>query len=117
MKGEYAEDPKMKYILGTVSILVTTALVPLSLKLFSMMMEKRIKTVSLVPAMKRYKNWNAIRLLLLGIVVLVNVFIYYSTKENVGGLCALIGITASLFCFPGKKKIKEELDITNKIEE
>ena len=116
-EGMYATDVRMQYILETIGILLAVSLVPLSLKLFSMVLAKRIKKVSLPVAMTMYRNWNEIRLLLLALVVFVNIFVYYATLNNIGGLCALIGVTASVFCLPGEKKMKEELDITNKLEE
>lgn len=54
---------------------------------------------------------------MLAIVTFLNIYVYYTTLDNIGGLCALIGVTASIFCLPSEKKLKEELNITNTIEE
>ena len=42
-------------------------------------------------------------------VVLVNISVYYMTADNMCGYCALIGVIASLFCWPTKEGIATEL--------
>lgn len=115
-EGIYAGDVRMQYIWGTAGILTALLIVPLSLKLFSIVMNKKINNLPLQSAIKSYKMWSEIRLLMLAIVTFFNIFVYYSTLDNIGGLCALIGITASVFCLPSKKKLKEELSITDNLE-
>lgn len=115
-EGRYATDARMQYVVETVGVLLAMVLVPLSLKLFSMVM-KRVKDKPLLDAIKQYRVWSSVRLLLLVPVVVPNVLIYYSTLNNMGGFCALIGVTASLFCLPGVAKMKNELDISNNLEE
>lgn len=112
-EGIYAIDARMQYILGTVAILLAVIFLPLSLKIFGKIVATRIKDLSLNDAMKIYKRWSEIRLMLLAIVVIPNVVIYYVTLNNIGGLCALMGVTASFFCLPYQSKVKQELDITN----
>lgn len=116
-EGLYAGDVRKQYIWETAGILVAVLLVPLSLKLFSVIMTKKIAHAPLPVAMKLYRRWSEIRLLLLAFVTFFNIFVYYSTLNNIGGLCALIGVTASIFCLPGEKKLRAELNITNTIEE
>jgi hypothetical protein len=116
-EGIYAGDVRLQYIWETIAILTTVILVPLSLKLFNIVMTKKIVKSSLQVAMRLYKRWNEIRLLMLAIVTFLNIYVYYTTLDNIGGLCALIGVTASIFCLPSEKKLKEELNITNTIEE
>ena len=115
-EGIYAGDARLQYVWGTAGILVALTLVPLSLKLFNIVMNKKIKNSPLQAAIKLYRTWSEIRLLMLAIVTFFNIFVYYSTLDNIGGLCALIGITASVFCLPGEKKLKEELSITDNLE-
>lgn len=109
--GLYAIDPRMQYILETMGILVTIAFVPLSLKLYSIVYTRYIQSAPLLKALKLYELWSSIRLLLLTIVVLLNIVVYYLTLDNIGGLCALIGVTASLFCLPGENKMRKELNL------
>ena len=116
-EGIYAGDVRLQYIWETIAILTTVILVPLSLKLFNIIMTKKVVKSSLQVAMRLYKRWNEIRLLMLAIVTFLNIYVYYTTLDSIGGLCALIGVTAPIFCLPSEKKLKEELNITNTIEE
>lgn len=109
--GRFADDGGMQYILETVGILITIALIPASLKLFSIALKKQIDQVTFPVALERYQLWNAIRLGILETAVIFNLVVYYLTLGNIGGLCALIALTASLFCMPGKKRLREELNI------
>lgn len=111
--GVYADDPKIQYILETTGILVAIICVPLALKLFSIAHKKRIDRVNLVSAMHKYLLWSGIRLGILEVAVLTNVVVYYMTLSNVGSFCGLIALTTSLFCLPGEKRLREELNITN----
>ena len=116
-EGRYATDVRMQYILESIGIIVATCFVPLALKLFGWVMEKKIRKRALTSAIKLYRLMGEIRLMLLALVVFINIYVYYATLDNIGGLCALIGVTASLFCLPSAKKIESELDLTKNTEE
>ncbi|WP_321331378.1 hypothetical protein [uncultured Bacteroides sp.] len=109
--GLYATDVRMQYYLETLGILLTVGCVPLSLKLFSFVLKKGISEVSFATALRQYFWWSAVRLCLLEIAVLACIVIYYLTLDNIGGLCALIALTASVFCLPGEKRLREELNL------
>lgn len=114
LEGAYANDYTMRYALETTGIIATMVLVPVSLKLFSIKLVKRIQSAPLEEALKRYMRWSTVRLMLLALATYLNIMIFYMVLSNVGGLCALIGVTASLFCLPGEKRMREELNlITN----
>lgn len=109
--GLYAGDARMMYVWETVGILIAIVCVPLSLKLFNFIHKKTIDNVNLAEALSKYTFWSGIRLAILEVAVLLNVFVYYLTLSNVGGFCALIALTASLFCFPGEKRLRQELNL------
>lgn len=111
--GVYAGDAATEYALETFSILITIALVPLSLKLFSVKMEKKIQQVQLQKALVLYQKWSTIRLMILALVTYLNILIYYLTLNNIGGLCALIALTASVFCLPSERRVGEELQLND----
>jgi len=117
LEGAYADDFNMQYILQTIGILTTIALVPFSLKIFSVKLNKVIKEADLAKALKLYQYWGNVRLMILAFVTYLNIIIYYMTLNNIGGLCALIGITASVFCLPGEKKLREEMNLITNNEE
>jgi hypothetical protein len=112
-EGLYAHDPQMMYIWETAGILTTIVCVPLSLKLFSVVLRKKIDKSHLSEALSNYVFWSGVRLGILETSALLNVFVYYLTLNNVGAFCALIALTASAFCLPGEKRLCEELNITN----
>lgn len=117
LEGAYADDFKMQYILQTIGILTTITIVPFSLKIFSVKLNKVIKEADLEKALRLYMYWGYVRLMMLALVTYLNIIIYYMTLNNIGGLCALIGITASVFCLPGEKKLREEMNLITNNEE
>lgn len=117
MEGTYAGDFGMQYILETIGILTTIALVPLSLKIFSVKLNNKIKMAGFENALKLYQQWSSVRLMIIAFITYLNIMIYYMTLNSIGGLCALIGLTASVFCLPGERKLREELNLVTKNEE
>lgn len=111
--GIYADDPRMQYIWETVGILTAIVCVPLALKLFNIVLRKKIDEVNLSEALKKYIFWSGLRLSILEVAVILNIFVYYSTLSNVGAFCGLITLTASFFCLPSEKRLREELNVTD----
>lgn len=110
--GLYADDPRMMYVWETIGILTAIICVPLALKLFSVVLKKKIDEVHLTEAFSKYIFWSGVRLVILEVAVLLNIIVYYLTLSNVGAFCALIAVTASVFCLPGEKRMREELNVT-----
>ena len=109
--GLLAHDFRQIYIFETVTILLTAIFIPSSLKLFNVVLQKRIDNLSITLALKEYILWSSIRLFMLLIVTLCGIFCYFFTLSNAGGLCALMGITASFFCIPSEAKLRRDLHI------
>lgn len=109
--GMLAENVRATYYFDTIAILLTALCVPLSLKLFSLVLKKKIDKLTIPLALKCYVRWSNVRLLLLELTILFSVFSYYFTLSNTGNLCMLIGLTASLFCLPSEKRLRNELHI------
>lgn len=109
--GLYADNARISYVSETVGILMVASCVPLALKLFSWVLIKKIDMVSFPEALKLYFVWSSVRLLMLEVALIINILTYYLTLSNTGLLCALIALTASLFCIPGEKRLREELHI------
>ena len=107
--GMYAGDVRA-------TILLAASCVPIALKLFSWVLIRKIDVVTLPEALRLYALWSGVRLALLAIPVLAGFFTYYIMLSSTGALCALIGLTASLFCLPGEGRLRKELHI-NKEEE
>ncbi len=111
--GQFAGDYRMGYILETIAILLAIVNIPLALKLFSVALVKRISQYPLERALKAYRTWNRVRLGMLAVVAFYGIVVYYLTMVNIGGLCALMALTASFFCWPGEKRLMQELDMTD----
>lgn len=113
--GQLVDDVRGTYFLQTACILLTAICTPLSLKLFSLVLPRKIDTYTFPVALSRYQLWSLVRLGLLELTVWVGLLGYYLTLSSTGALCALIGLTATFFCFPSEKKLREELHIANNL--
>lgn len=110
-EGGLVGQDRWEFALETASILLTLALIPGALRLFS----RKVLTwraLPLLEALKAYHRWNLIRLIMLAVIAWGNLVLYYLTLNNIGGLCALLACLAALFCVPGKWKLMNELEIT-----
>ena len=116
-EGIYAGDARMEYMLQTVCILLTVCLIPFSLRLFNLNLVKRIKELPLADALKSYRRWSEVRMLLLCVPILLNTSFFYLTLNTTGIFCATMALTASLFCVPSESRIKNELDLPEDIHE
>ena len=106
--GMYAGDVRATYMAETITILLAASCVPVSLKLFSWVLIRKIDVVTLPEALRLYALWSGVRL---AMPVLAGFLTYYMMLSNKGVLCALIALTASLFCLPGEGRLRKELHI------
>jgi hypothetical protein len=113
-EGTWAHDGRIRNVLQTVTILLTLCLIPVSLKMFSAVLNKRVLPLENAESkLLSYLHWSEVRLALMAIVALIGLSVYYTTLSSIGGLCALVGLLASLFCLPGEEKVKNELNLNN----
>ena len=104
--GLLADDVRTCYFLETAGILLTAICIPFVLT-------RKIDKLTFPVALSRYALWSIVRLGLLNFVVIYNLLCYYMTLNSTGALCALCALTASFFCLPGEKRLRNELYITN----
>ena len=109
--GLFADDARTSYYLETIGILLTAINIPFSMKLFSLVLTRKIDNLTFPVALSRYAVWSHIRLGLLAIVVVYNLLCYYMTLNSTGALCALCALTASFFCLPSEERLRNELHI------
>ena len=109
--GLFADDVRTSYYLETIGILLTAINIPFSMKLFSLVLTRKIDNLTFPVALSRYAVWSHIRLGLVAIVVVYNLLCYYMTLNSTGALCALCALTASFFCLPIQKRLRNELHI------
>lgn len=109
--GIYADLFRVTYFAETGVILLTAICVPISLKLFAWVLVRKIDQVSFLEALRLYAIWSIVRIVLLLLPVIAGLLVYYLTLSNTGVLCALIALTASLFCLPSEARLRKELHI------
>lgn len=109
--GQLADDYRASYVLETIAVLMAILDIPLALKLFSIALVKRINQYPLEQALKAYRLWSLVRLVLLAAVAFYGITVYYLTMNSIGGLCALMALTASFFCWPSEKRLMHELNM------
>ena len=109
--GAFAGDVRAAYGVETLVILLTVLCVPLALKLFAWVLYRRIDCASIARALQLYVFWSGMRLVLLALPLMAGFLTYYAMLSTTGLLCALIALTASLFCFPGEERLRRELHI------
>ncbi len=110
--GALVDNVQGTYLMETLGILTVALCVPLSLKLFSWVLTKKIDQLTFPVALKQYVQWSTVRLILLEVAVILNLLCYYFTMHSTGALCALIALTASFFCIPSEQRFRNELHIT-----
>ena len=114
--GYYADDVKMAYALDSIAIIITAACIPMALKLFNIVLKRMVDKMGFLKALQSYILLSMVRLVLLFIPMLFGVMVYYMTLNKSGMFCALIGLTASLFCVPSEERLRNELYITKEEE-
>lgn len=112
-----ADAVRLRYLTESVTILCTALCIPLSLKLFAWALTHRINTLSTIEAIKRYRCWSLLRLLLLWIPTVAGGIAYLLFSSLTGILCMTIALVASLFCRPTLNNILRELHLSAEEEE
>lgn len=110
-EGTYAGDASMNYLLQTIGILLVIALIPISLGMFNSSIDKNIKNLDIICALKSYRRWSEIRISLLTVSTVCNISFYYLTMNSTGTLCAAMSLIALLFCIPSRKNVISHLDL------
>ena len=114
--GLYATDERMAYMLNSVCIILTAVCIPIPLKLFQVILKRFIDKLSFPAALRNYVIFNILRLVIIFIPVYFGFIVYYLVLEKTGYFCAIIGLIASLFCAPGKDRLRREFYLTEQEE-
>lgn len=107
--GLWADNVRLCYLAETITILLTALCIPVALKLFAWALDKRVNTCSTLQALKRYRCWSLLRLLLIGLPEVCGFATYAFCLSYTGLLCALICLVALLFCIPSQKNLRSHL--------
>ncbi len=109
--GSLADVKRAAYWWQSAVILLTAVCIPLSLKLFWWVLAHKVNAVPLDKALPLYARWCAVRLGLLLAPTLAGVLGYYLFLTNTGLLCGMMALVASLFCVPGRGRLRRDLHI------
>ncbi|MBO7139372.1 MAG: hypothetical protein J6W19_02180 [Prevotella sp.] len=103
------------FIIQTASILLSLAVVPLSLKLFSL---QKVKADLLERKAEALKKWGTLRLLMLGVILIGNTLLYYMLGyEPAFGYLAVITALVMPFVVPTMKRCEAETSANEANEE
>ena len=106
--GIFAEaDKEQRFICSTVMILLTIALLPLSLRLFKFRRISEDLQQRQAPALAR---WGSLRLIIMGMLLVVNTFLYYAFElEASYGYLAVVTLLCMPFVIPTMERCKAEV--------
>lgn len=114
LQGTMVGNAKAEYMSQLTGVLLTICLIPVSLRMFGLFLTKYIKTLAIEAALRSYRRWSEIRILMLFVTAFFNISMYYWTMDITGLMCGGMALIASLFCIPGKERLMSELDLDNK---
>lgn len=106
--GIFAETTReLRFICSTVMILLTIALLPLSLRLFKF---KRISNDLQERKAPALAKWGTLRLCVMGALLVVNTFLYYAFEmEPSYGYLAVVTLLCMPFVIPTMSRCEEEV--------
>ena len=106
--GVFAEATReQRFICSTVMILLTIALLPLSLRLFKFRSISNDLQQRQAPALAR---WGSVRLCVMGLLLVVNTFLYYAFElEASYGYLAVVTLLCMPFVIPTMSRCEEEV--------
>ena len=97
------------YIMQTVGVLASLAMIPLALGGFKKMMD-RMEDESFGKRLKIYMICSWARIAAFFLVVVYGVLLYYLIDDNIGLYCAVIGAICSMFCFPTANALEYDVN-------
>ena len=106
--GIFAEATRQqRFVCSTVMILLTIALLPLSLRLFKF---KRISNDLQERKAPALAKWGTLRLCVMGALLVVNTFLYYAFEmEPSYGYLAVVTLLCMPFVIPTMSRCEEEV--------
>ncbi len=105
MEGSLATDKVLEYYCALVMELITICFIPLALMLFRL---RKIKEFIQGQNMSRLNICRAVRLAMLSVPMMVNVYLYYQFVHPGFGYMAIIGLLSSAFVYPSVARCNAE---------
>ena len=96
------------YYIEVAGIMLTIAIIPAALKLFSRAMSKAVKNeVEKGLFIKLFYKRSLTRIMLLFIPLVANIFIYYGVKYDGAMYCAILSLGALIYSYPTGKVLDD----------
>lgn len=108
--GIWEKEDRTLYYLQSAGVLSALFLIPASLKLFHVKLQK----IKLLPPEKAVREYFLLSLARMGALMLPAVFnllLYYFSLNTAPAYVALITMMATVFCIPGERRMQHELDL------
>lgn len=94
------------YYIEVSTIMLTIAIIPFALKGFSRAMKKG-NSLENSAFLKLYGKWSLIRIFMLFVALVINIFAYYGLEYNGAMYCAIISFGALIYSYPTGKVLDE----------
>ena len=94
------------YYIEVSTIMLTIAIIPIALKGFSRAMKKG-SSLENSAFLKLYGKWSLIRIFMLFVALVINIFAYYGLEYNGAMYCAIISFGALIYSYPTGKVLDE----------
>ena len=97
--------------------MLTIVNIPLSQKIFTLNTTKNLRRMNFDEALSSYHIWSFIRMAMLIAAALFGIFMYFAAGNVPCGICTLMALTATFFCYPSEEKIRKFLETLNNDED
>ena len=105
--GVYADDKNVEFMMTAVMELVTLGTVFLALRLFKF---NKVHDDLVARKYAALKKWGLLRLLMLGLPMMYNTYLYYMFMNTTFGYMAIIQMLCMPFVYPSKSRCEAEVE-------
>ena len=105
--GLYADDKNVEFMMTAVMELVTLGTVFLALRLFKF---NKVHDDLVARKYSALKKWGLLRLLMLGLPMMYNTYLYYMFMNTTFGYMAIIQMLCMPFVYPSKSRCQAEVE-------
>ena len=105
--GLYADDKNVEFMMTAVMELVTLGTVFLALRLFKF---NKVHDDLVARKYSALKKWGLLRLLMLGLPMMYNTYLYYMFMNTTFGYMAIIQMLCMPFVYPSKSRCEAEVE-------
>lgn len=92
-------------------IFLTIICIPLAIGRFEWKLRNEMAIQVAPEAVEIYRRWSLYRLLILAVPAYLGVAGYYLFVNDTCGICGLLALAASLYCIPGFRRLRKELQL------